>query len=477
MMRGAIKNAGIGTCAGGAIGFLIAVGGAFVDPNIATYLWRLIAIDTAIGAYAGFLIGGLSERLRAGGGYLRPAARIGLCLGAAILLARFMFDVRSPLSLMIWGTAGALAGGRPRPLQFSLKSLLAFTVIASLALAAFVSGPLKEHRLAERAVACGGRVQYSTRAPGWAVDLLGEVSRHWFDHVTELQLFDASDADIPRLRSLEHLERLGLGGAGLTDRGLRQLAPMNRLKSLELHFLPSVSDEGLQCLPELTSVEELWLGGLRFGDRDLEQVGRMLQLRKLSLYFTSITDSGIAVIQDLTNLEELNLNSTSTPKLTASSFRSIGRLKKLTVLRAHILSASDVALANLKSLGELECLELSAQGITGIGFQGLDSLDSLRRLKVWGYITDDGLEAIARLNRLKLLEFDGHQVTDDGIASLAALEHLESLSFHGTFVTDDGLEHLKALKKLKSLDIHSFRVSEAAVNRLRAEMLLAEEGR
>lgn len=476
-MRGAIKNAGIGTCAGGAVGFLLAIGGAFVDPNIATYLWRLVAVDTAIGAYAGFLIGGLSERVRAGGGYLRPTMRIGLCLGAAVLLAHFVFDVRSSFSVMVWGTVGALAGGRPRPLQFSLKSLLAFTVIASLALAAFVSGPLKERRLAERSVACGGRVQYAARAPSWTADLLGEVSKHWFDHVTELQLFDASDADIPRLRSLEHLERLGLGGAGLTDRGLRQLAPMNRLKSLELHDLPSISDEGLRCLPELTGVEELWLGGLRFGDRELEQVQRMPQLRKLSLYHTSITDSGIAAIEELPNLEELNLNSTSTPKLTASSFRSIGRLKKLTVLRFHILSASDVALENLKSLGELECLELSAQGITGIGFQGFESLDSLRRLKVWSYISDDGLAAIARLNRLKSLEFGGYQVTDDGLANLAALKHLESLSFHGASVTDAGLEHLKALKKLQSLDIHCFAVSEAAVNRLRAEMLLAEEGR
>lgn len=474
-MRRTIRSAGIGTCAGGAVGFLIAIGGILVDPNFANYLWRLVAVDTAIGAYAGVLIGGLSERTQAGGGYLRPAARIGLCLGAAILLARLVFDVRSSLSLMVWGTAGALAGGRPRPLQFSLKSLMAFTVIASLALAAFVSGPLKEHRLTERSVACGGRVQYAAKTPGWAVDLLGEVSRHWFDHVTELQLFDASDADIPRLRSLEHLERMGLGGAGLTDRGLRQLAPMNRLKSLELHDLPSISGDGLQCLPELTGVEELWLGGLRFGDRELEQVQRMPQLRKLSLYHTSITDSGIAAIDDLTNLEELSID--WAPKLTGASFRSIGRLKKLKVLRVHVSSANDLALKNLKSLDKLECLELSAQGITGLGFQRLESLDSLRRLKVWGYVSDDGLEAIARLNRLKMLEFGGHQVTDEGLASLAALEHLESLSFHGTSVTDDGLEHLKALRKLKSLDIHSFSISEAAVNQLRADMLLVEGAR
>ena len=474
-MRGAIKSAGIGTCAGGVVGFLLAVGGALFDPNIATYLWRLVAVDTAIGAYAGFLIGGLSDRVRAGGGNLRPAARIGLCLGAAVLLAHFVFDVRSSFSLMVWGTVGALAGGRPRPLQFRLKSLLAFTAIASLALAAFVSGPLKEHRLAERSVACSGRVQYATKTPGWAADLLGEVSKHWFDHLTELQLFDASDADIPRLRSLEHLERLGLGGPGLSDLGLRQLAPMNRLKSLELHFLPSVSDEGLQCLTELTGVGELWLDGPRFGDRDLEQVGRMPQLRKLSLYRTSITDAGIAAIEDLTNLEELNIDGAS--KLTGASFRSIGRLKKLRVLRVSLPWANDMTLANLKSLDELESLELSARGITGLGFQGLESLDSLRRLKVWGYISDDGLEAIARLNGLKLLEFGGHQVTDNGLASLAALKHLESLSFHGTSVTDAGLEHLKALQKLKSLDIHCFAISEAAVNRLRSEMLLLEGGR
>ena len=474
-MRKTLKSAGIGAGAGAAVGILVAIAGALLDLQFTSYLWRLLAIDGATGAYAGFLVGGLSERARAGGSRLRPAAAAALGLGAAVLIARFALDVRGLLALLVWGAAGALAVGRPRPLQFSLKSLMAFTVIVSLALAAFVNGPLKQRRLAERAVACGGRVQYATRAPGWAVELLGEVSRHWFDSLTELQLFDASDADIPRLKGLEHLERLALGGPGLTDRGLHQLASLEQLKSLELHDLPSISDEGLDRLPDLKHLEELWLGDFAIRDAGFEQLRRMPQLRKLFLYQTSITDAGFAAIEDLSELEELNMYYAR--NLTEASFHSLGRLKKLKSLTIGLRDTSDAAIAELKSLDALESLDLYSGKASGVGFEKLESLASLRCLKFWGDTTDEGLESIARLSHLKQLECYGYLVTDDGIAKLAALRELETFRFIGGSVTDASLEHLRGFENLNNLDFQCSKLSQAAVNRLREEMWLTVEVR
>lgn len=491
-MRKTLLGAAIGLLAGGGVGALFAAASLLVDPTISADGSWLFGLNAAIGAYAGLLIGGLSASTHvAGGSYWRAVAFVGLGLGGAVLLAQFAFGSTRPIVLLLCATAGALAGARAgrrrnpaggdRPprrwFQFNLGMLLALVFMVSAGLATYVSGPLEQNRIAARVVAGGGHVRYEAKVPGWVIESLGDASRHWFDSLTEVQVHDARDADIPRLKRLPHLQRLGVGGAEMTDQGLRQLAPWEQLTSLELFNLPAVGDAGFEHLPDLTNVEELWLSKLSISDAGFKQINRMPRLRKLWLYQLPISDSGLSAIAELTELEFLSLH--NLPNLTDDGLKSISRLTRLNELEITNCNLSDAALVHLKSLDRLERLKLrGVRQITGAGFRELEPLGALRFLETRNTaLTDDGLETIARLTRLKWLQIDGTQITDDGFAHVARLKDLEFLSFTDTAVTNAGLKHLKALPRLHDYFYSGSQVTDDAVERLRAEMQLQEQAR
>ncbi|HUY91073.1 MAG TPA: hypothetical protein VMV10_20210 [Pirellulales bacterium] len=488
-MRKTFLGATIGAVAGGAAGAMFATVSLLVDSSITADAKWLLGLSAGIGAYAGLLIGSLSAGAAAASGRTRHAvAVISLGLAAAALSAQFVFGLRRPVVLLLCATAGALAAARsfrrlrpataaaPRQrwFQFNLGMLLAIVFVVSAALATYVSGPLEQQRIAARVVASGGEVRYEARAPAWMTELLGDWSRHWFDRVTELQIRDAVNADIPQLSRLPHLRRLALGGKGLTDEGLSCLTSLRRLESLSLFGLPAISDAGLKFLPELESVDDLWLADLEIGDAGFQHVKRMPRLRQLSLYKLPITDAGLTAIEDLRTLEVLSLH--DLPELTDDGFESLGRLtglKELDVLKCNIVT--DAGLVHLKSLDKLEKLRLSTAGVTGACFQELESLTALRWLAVRSIgLTDDGLKAIARLDRLKWLEIDDSSITDNGLANVENLKDLEFLSFTNTAITDAGLEHLRSLKHLKGYLYAGSKVTEEGVSRLRNEMQLGQ---
>jgi hypothetical protein len=86
----------------------------------------------------------------------------------------------------------------------------------------------------------------------------------------------------------------------------------------------------------------------------------------------------------------------------------------------------------------------------------LDALAQLPRLKalvtLYGPASDEGLEKISRVRHLKeLVLMDAIHVTDRGIAYLPALEDLESLTLIESQITDDSLRTLGQLPRLKQL--------------------------
>jgi hypothetical protein len=69
-------------------------------------------------------------------------------------------------------------------------------------------------------------------------------------------------------------------------------------------------------------------------------------------------------------------------------------------------------------------------------------------------VTDDTLEHLKKLHRLKELDLDNTQITDAGLAHLARLPALETLRLRNTKITDAGFkEHLFKLERLVNLDV------------------------
>jgi hypothetical protein len=75
-------------------------------------------------------------------------------------------------------------------------------------------------------------------------------------------------------------------------------------------------------------------------------------------------------------------------------------------------------------------------------------------------VTDPGLEAVAKLTKLRTLQINDTGMTGEGLVRLAGLEDLAVLDLARTRVNDEGLRHLKGPKHLKELLLNETRVTD-----------------
>src|SRR5207244_3289710 len=111
---------------------------------------------------------------------------------------------------------------------------------------------------------------------------------------------------------------------------------------------------------------------------------------------------------------------------------------------------SDAGLAELNKCRRLVRLNLAATPVTEVGLMHLKGLP-LKQLNLSGNtrITSAALEALAAIDSLETLDFDGTGVDDTGLKLIKGLKHLRVLHLDGTQVTVDGVVDLqKALPQL-----------------------------
>jgi len=213
--------------------------------------------------------------------------------------------------------------------QFSLRSLLIFTMICAVAcglLGKRMEQKRKEREGVEAILRLGGTVRYDYQegngkppGPDWLRDLAG---KDFFSAVVEVRL---------------------LGNPKVTDAELAHLEEMPQLQVLNI-FATNVTDAGLSHLRRLSKLERLYLGNTRITDAGLINLQGLNRLQRISLWKTKVTDAGLEQVQELSNLRELYLHSTN---------------------------VSDAGLAHLKGLNELERLDLAETRVTDAGVNEL----------------------------------------------------------------------------------------------------------
>jgi hypothetical protein len=83
-------------------------------------------------------------------------------------------------------------------------------------------------------------------------------------------------------------------------------------------------------------------------------------------------------------------------------------------------------------------------------------------------VTDETLEYLKGLDKLRELDLNDTQVTDKGLRVLKDLPALESLRLKNTKVTDDGFGELAERASLRQLDLRGTQVSRQAVKAWRS---------
>ena len=245
---------------------------------------------------------------------------------------------------------------RPRRfLQFSLRSLLVFVLLASIGmswLGVKLERARRQREAVEAVVKAGGWVYYDYEfhdddvgeefVPKWARELFGDD--FFFDVV----------------------------GVGM--------------------FFQDFGDDEATCLKELTGLEGGHFGFSQITDAGLENIEKLADLKGLSLEIRGITDAGLKHLEGMTNLFGLELNDT-----------------KIT----------DAGLEHVEGLATLEWLHLRDTQVGDDGLEHLKGLNNLRHLTLTETrITDAGLEHLIGLRGLTLLDLSGTQVTPEGVKKL-----------------------------------------------------------
>jgi hypothetical protein len=226
-----------------------------------------------------------------------------------------------------------------------------------------------------------------------------------------------TDAVLERLSRIAHVEELDLSGSrGITDEGLRNLARLPRLRTLQL-------------------------GGAPIGDRALETLGRVGSLETLGLAWTRITDAGVAHLAGCDRLRVVDLTGTATGDGAIRALRGKPALR-------HFRSGeqvTDAGLAEFRAYPAFRTWEGEEPPLHLFSYD-----DHPTHLLLRGSFTDAGLARLAACEGLYALNLDSSRlaVTGAGLAPLAELPHFSALSFDAK---DADMPYIAALPRLRHL--------------------------
>lgn len=147
--------------------------------------------------------------------------------------------------------------------------------------------------------------------------------------------------------------------------------------------------------------------------------------------------------------------------------------------KGSVSEASEKALRRLTELGITPMPLSEGNNFLMVSFSGRreipdEQLDALREIEeqlVWlnlGHtaVTDQQMDAIAKLKNLRVLYLNNTQVTDSGVSQLAPLSELRWLSLVATSVSDNSVETFSKLKNLSTLFLYEAHLTDEGISKL-----------
>jgi serine/threonine protein kinase/Leucine-rich repeat (LRR) protein len=284
----------------------------------------------------------------------------------------------------------------------------------------------------------------------------------------------------------------------VTDAGLKELAGLKGLQSLELGFT-QVTDIGLKELAGLQALRDLGLGGTKVTDAGLKELAGLKSLQQLDLFATQVTDAGLKELAGFQALQILGLGGT---QVTDAGLKELTGLKSLQRLYLGGTKVSDAGLVDLVKMPNLTVLDLSGARVSTKGFATLKGAFPPEVQIPWSEPNRTAAEAVLALggsvhvaargqadDRLVKaaadLPADYFQVThvnlagckqppgDGVLAKLAALrdpqwDRLQTLDLSATALGDGELANLKDLSGLTELLLARTQVGDGGLRQLEA---------
>ncbi len=310
----------------------------------------------------------------------------------------------------------------------------------------------------------------------------GYVVRDSDGNIVEVSLARtwATDNDIERIVEIKGLKRLDLSFTYVSDRGVERLQQLQQLEDLTLDTAEFITDAAVSYLRANRGLRRLNLRGTDVTDISLPYLAELTGLRSLDLSHTQIGDVGFESLPALADLEELNVGGTRISGLNLNVLRLLPKLKKLSFNGIQHRNGGacwsaliiDLDLDTISLLSGLEELDLGIGFSLGKGGRPMaPDRTALREgdCRVAGGIklSDLGLAKLAKLKKLRRLDFSGAQLTPAGLKVLQGLPQLERLSlWNCTALDDSAAEALAAIPSLTNLDVSYTPMGDPALQRL-----------
>ena len=302
-------------------------------------------------------------------------------------------------------------------------------------------------------LAAKGTVRFENGGPQWLRDLVGGEALQFLNRLTAIDLYDRQnphdksyqrneslvDAWLDRLADLPDLVSLDLANTSMSGPGLKVVGTLKNLERLNLTLTP-ITDPHLEHLRGLTKLRVLSLASAKCTGEGFRFLGHLQQLENANFHFTPVNDAGLAGISAVTSLERLE------------------------IVHVHFTDAGAPALAKLV---HLERLQIGSRDATGAAIAPLTALKKLRELDLHdGQATAEGVRHASQIPSLRVLRIYG-AIKDEGAAPIAQLKNLETVIAANTGITDSALEHFAGLANLRRLEIGGCKVTAAGVAKLK----------
>jgi hypothetical protein len=270
-------------------------------------------------------------------------------------------------------------------------------------------------------------------------------------------LADADLKDLARFKSLHFLTLTVC--PDVTDAGIKALAPLTSLQGLDLKNM-NVSEKGLEALAGMKALKILSLEGCR-KVRSVAPLARVKSLELLRLGGTQVTD--LKPLAELKSLKRLYLSGTK-----ATAFEALSGLTALEELNLGNSKISDAEMKHLAALRSLRILDLNYTKVGDVGVKHLAGMTSLESLNLSDTnVTNASMKVIGRLTSLRTLFLGDIKVIDAGLKELAGLKSLQTLDLTRTLVTDAGLKELAKHQSLRKMELYDVKVTEAGIAELK----------
>lgn len=261
-----------------------------------------------------------------------------------------------------------------------------------------------------------------------------------------------SDDDAKRLAIFVELRDLQLNRAAIGEFTCRAISRLVNLEELNLANSQFDSIDFCRDMRKLTSLD---LSHTQVDN--LQVLLQHPQLLRLNLSSTQIGEPELKVISQLPHLSSLEI---AYARLGDQDLRHLEgtRLTELSLLGVPV---TDDGMQWLAGMNELAVLDLSYASITGVGLSRLNARSTLKRLMLEDTdVENEDLKVVSEFIELEELCLEGLRIDDAGLAWLQGLKKLTRLDLEGTQVVGPGLKYLSDLPSLEQLNLYNLPVTD-----------------